>query len=130
MRNFLSLAALAATQAFASDVIVMPPSAGVTGEPIAIVWIHGADCEPSAYTAIATQIQSQGAAAGQQVYVGLPKFLFDIPEPLLINGYVQDTLDALKEAGFTGDNVFIAGHSLGGVMAQWYADSQPDLIKG
>ena len=117
MKTFLSLAAVAATQAFASNIIVMPPSAGVTGEPIAIVWIHGADCDPSAYTDIASQIQSQGAAAGQQVYVGLPEFLFDIPEPLLINGYVQDTLDKLREAGFTGDNIFIAGHSLGGVMA-------------
>ena len=108
----------------------MPPTAEATGDDVAIVWIHGADCDPQAYTDLASKIQSQGSAAGQKVWVGLPEFLFDVPEPLLINGYVQDTLDELRDAGFTGDNIFIAGHSLGGVMAQDYANSQSDLIKG
>ena len=39
-------------------------------------------------------------------------------------------LKDLKSAGFTGDNVFIAGHSLGGVMAQKYAKGKSDSIKG
>lgn len=29
--------------------------------------------------------------------------------------------------GFTGDNIVIAGHSLGGVMAQNYAESNTDI---
>ena len=32
--------------------------------------------------------------------------------------------------GFSSDNVFIAGHSLGGVMAQNYAKGKTDSIKG
>lgn len=36
----------------------------------------------------------------------------------------------MEEAGFTGDNILIAGHSLGGVMTQKYAKSNSDLIKG
>jgi pimeloyl-ACP methyl ester carboxylesterase len=129
-RNFLGLVAAAATQAYAADVLVLPPSAGTTGEEVAIVWIHGADCDPAGYTAFANEIQATGAEAGQKIWVGLPKFLFDIPEPLLINGYVKDTLDEIRAAGFTGDQILIAGHSLGGVMTQDYAQSNLDFIKG
>ena len=43
---------------------------------------------------------------------------------------MQETLTKLTEAGFTGDNIMIAGHSLGGVMAQNYANKNTDTIKG
>jgi pimeloyl-ACP methyl ester carboxylesterase len=35
----------------------------------------------------------------------------------------------LKNAGFTGDKIVLAGHSLGGVMAQKYAKKNADKIK-
>lgn len=54
----------------------------------------------------------------------------DAPEPILIDHYVQSTLKELTAAGFTGDNILIAGHSLGGVMAQNYANKNTDTIKG
>jgi len=54
----------------------------------------------------------------------------DAPEPILIDHYVTETLKELKKAGFTGDNVLLAGHSLGGVMAQNYANKNTDTIKG
>jgi len=56
--------------------------------------------------------------------------LLDTPEPILIDSYVQNTLEKLTEAGFTGDNILLAGHSLGGVMAQNYANKNTDTIKG
>ena len=128
-KNFISIAALAATQAYA-DTIVLPPLSGATGEEVAIVWIHGASCEPEAYTTLATEIQSQGKDNGQKIWVGLPKFILDVPEPILIDKYVSDTLKELANAGFTGDQVLIAGHSLGGVMSQDYAQKNKDTIKG
>jgi len=48
----------------------------------------------------------------------------------LIDHYYEGTLSNLKDLGFSGDNVFIAGHSLGGVMAQDYANGKSDSIKG
>jgi len=54
----------------------------------------------------------------------------DAPEPILIDSYVSKTIKKLQEAGFTGDNILIAGHSLGGVMSQKYAISHSDTIKG
>lgn len=32
--------------------------------------------------------------------------------------------------GFVGDKIYIAAHSLGGVMTQDFAKSNPNLIKG
>ena len=68
--------------------------------------------------------------AGKRLWVGLPDFVLDTPEPILIDHYYDKTLADLRAAGFTGDNVFIAGHSLGGVMAQNYAKGKADSIKG
>jgi alpha-beta hydrolase superfamily lysophospholipase len=61
--------------------------------------------------------------------VGLPEFLFDAPEPILIDHYVESTLKDLRAAGFTGDNIVMAAHSLGGVMSQRYAIGHTDTIK-
>jgi thioredoxin reductase (NADPH) len=38
-------------------------------------------------------------------------------EPILIDHYVSDALNELRKEGFSGDNIVMAGHSLGGVMA-------------
>ena len=49
---------------------------------------------------------------------------------MLIDHYVTDTIAELKKAGFSGDNILLAAHSLGGVMSQKYAKSNTDTIKG
>jgi len=56
--------------------------------------------------------------------------VFDAPEPILIDKYVKDTIAELKKRGFTGDDIFIASHSLGGVISQMYVKDNSDLIKG
>lgn len=60
----------------------------------------------------------------------MPEFVFDAPEPVLIDHYVTKTIDELKKRGFTGDDIFIAAHSLGGVMSQQFVKSHSDLVKG
>jgi len=47
-----------------------------------------------------------------------------------INIYVKSTIKELTAAGFSGDNILLAGHSLGGVMAQKYAAGNMTQIKG
>jgi len=49
--------------------------------------------------------------------VSIPQFTFDTPEPLQTDSRFNQGLTEVKGLGFTGDNVFLAGHSLGGVMA-------------
>mmetsp|Transcript_19877 Transcript_19877/g.14320 ORF Transcript_19877/g.14320 Transcript_19877/m.14320 type:complete len:211 (-) Transcript_19877:723-1355(-) len=34
----------------------------------------------------------------------------------------------MQKAGFTGDNIFMAAHSLGGVMTQWYQEDHPEIL--
>ena len=54
----------------------------------------------------------------------------DAPEPLQVGSAFNSALNDIKKQGFTGSNVFLAGHSLGGVMAQGYAPQHTDVIKG
>jgi pimeloyl-ACP methyl ester carboxylesterase len=131
MRNLFTIALAGALAAVvdATNPIIMAPIT-TKGEDIAIIWIHGMDCENSAYTSIASTVQAKAASSGQKVWIGLPQFLFDKPEPILMDHYVSDTIKALRADGFTGDNILIAGHSLGGVMAQNYSGSNSDTIKG
>ena len=82
-------AALGLINSAFADTTVLPPPASATGDDIAIVWIHGASCDPLGYTAFANEIQSQGATAGQKIWVGLPEFILDTPEPILIDHYVD-----------------------------------------
>ena len=126
MRNFV-LACVAAVAA--ADTIILPPSSQ-TGQQVAVVWIHGMQCPQEQYTTMALSLQSEGKAAGQSIWVGIPEFLFDAPEPVLIDHYVEDTISQLKKAGFSGDNIILAAHSLGGVMSQKYAKDHTDTIKG
>lgn len=38
--------------------------------------------------------------------------------------------DKIKAAGFKGDKIYLAAHSLSGVFAQDYAKQTTDLVKG
>ena len=65
----------------------------------------------------------------QSVWIGLPEFVLDAPEPILIDFYVKETLIKMRAQGFRGDNIIMAGHSLGGVMSQKYALKNSDKVK-
>ena len=116
MRTYFAAAAVGMLQTAFADYIILPPPATATGEDTAIVWIHGADCDNDAYVTFVNEIQSQGGQKGQKLWVGLPEFVLSTPEPILIDHYVTETISKLRSAGFTGDNILLAGHSLGGVM--------------
>lgn len=61
--------------------------------------------------------------------MGLPEFVLDTPEPILIDFYVEETLIKLRKEGFKGNNVVMAGHSLGGIMSQKYALNHSEKVK-
>ena len=63
------------------------------------------------------------------MWVGLPEFVLDAPEPVLIDYYVEETLIKLRKQGFKGDNIVMAGHSLGGIMSQKYSMKNADKVK-
>merc|ERR1712113_1095017 len=91
--------------------------------------IHGMSCDPKSYEKLFVEVQGQAVKKGYKPYVAMPEFPFDAPEPVLIDHYVQSSIKTLQDHGFTGDNIFMAAHSLGGVMSQKYAKGRTD-IKG
>ncbi|CDW91318.1 UNKNOWN [Stylonychia lemnae] len=125
----ISLALLAALFS-TSQAISFAPKAGTTGQDIALVLFQGASSPAQGYAPVAQQIQQVAAQSGIRAFVSIPSFVFDTPEPLQTDSAFNGALKELKGLGFTGDNVFLAGHSLGGVMAQSYAVKHTDVIKG
>ena len=116
--------------ATAEQLILDPPASAASGKPVAMVWIHGMQCKPQAYKTLGQEIQNVAASQGLKLWIGLPEFPFDAPEPVLIDHYVQETIGDLSKHGFSGNNLFIGAHSLGGVMSQNYVASKPDMFKG
>jgi alpha-beta hydrolase superfamily lysophospholipase len=114
-QSFVLLTLAAAVQA---SVKIMTPPYSATGSEIAIVWVGGAHYDASDYMSIALAFQQAAAAQGLKAWVGIPQFTFDIPKPKLLDGSIQDSVKQLKAAGYTGDEWFLAAHSLGGFMAQ------------
>jgi len=89
-------------------------------------------CDPDVYTPLATEFQNEMAKAKYpaKTWVALPEFFLDAPNPISIDHYVSQAKKDLAKAGFTGDKYIMAGHSLGGVMAQQYANKHSDEIEG
>jgi hypothetical protein len=112
MLSLTLLAALFST----SQAISFAPKAGTTGTDVAIVFFQGASSPVQGYAPVAEQIQKVAAENGLRAFVSIPAFLLDTPEPLQTGSKFNEGLTEIKGLGFTGDNVFLAGHSLGGVM--------------
>ena len=115
----------------ADPVYLAPPKSASHLKPIAVIWIHGMKCQPQAYKTIAQEFQQVAAEKGFKVWVGIPQFFLNIPQPLMMDHYVKSTFRVLKSKySFPGNQIYLAAHSLGGVMTQLYAKGKSDFIKG
>ena len=115
----------------ADPVYLTPPSSNIPLKPIAIIWIPGIKCKPEAYKTIAQEFQRVAAEKGYKVWVGIPQFFMNIPEPFIMGHYVKSTFNVLKSKySFPGDQIYLAAHSFGGAMAQKYAKGKSHFIKG
>ena len=68
------------------------------------------------------------AASGQRLWVGVAKFTGDLATPAEGTARIAQITAAAAAAGFTTvgpDRTFLAGHSLGGVMASVVGQAQP-----
>ena len=68
---------------------------------------------------MAKRIQEQSE---QDVWISIPKVFMDAPNSMTLPGLVRNALTELQEAGYNGDKVYLAGHSLGGVFL-------PDIVR-
>eukprot|EP00808_Paulinella_micropora_P015800 g6951.t1 len=109
-----------------SDVILSPLKSG--SKDACIIMTQGAGIEPSAYVSLMQGIQQ---TANLTLWVGIPGFLKNYPEPLELNKVYSRITKALLQAGMPSSAAIIyAGHSLGGVMVQSYVDKHVKEVRG
>ncbi|XP_064386786.1 uncharacterized protein LOC135335273 [Halichondria panicea] len=126
MSTALLLLALLGATCYADDVILKPTTTGPV--EIALVMIQGAQIPAERYTPLAQALQ---AAAHFPVWVGIPDFPLNTPEPLVIGGGISRVLQSMQEQGMNKTaKQFFTGHSLGGIMLQDYLVSDPSGAMG
>lgn len=95
---------------------------------MAFIMIPGAQISGERYEDLAKEIQRQ--LPGARLWVGLTKgWLGNFPNPVEIAGAVNDCLQQGAEAGLYG-KVFLAGHSLGGIMLETWIGDNPEKAEG
>ena len=112
------------------DVILPPLSLKDTNLPeVCLVFAQGADIKPDQYVTLAKEIQSQ-AKPFFKLWVGIPEFLGDYAEPLVLDKGIQRVLDKMTKLGMTTETLFTAGHSLGGAMIQLWTNQNAPKVTG
>jgi hypothetical protein len=104
----------------ASELIVMKPQDGKTGVDKVLIVINGANVPNTDYVDVAKAVQS---ASALKLWVAIPSFVINTPNPGQIDSKIKDGISALEKAGFpgtvkAGSDVVVAGHSLGGIFSQ------------
>jgi len=90
--------------------------------------IQGADIKPEAYIPLAKEIQLLASSA-LQVWVGIPEFIKDSANPLVLDKGIERVLESLTSQGMSSTaSLVTAGHSLGGAMVQLWTDEHKDRV--
>ena len=103
----------------AASCTLTAPTELATGAEVGLIMIPGAQIPGERYLPLAQRIQAQ-LADRAKVWVGVTKsFLGNFPNPLEISGAINDCLSQAAAVGYGGP-VYMAGHSLGGIMLETY----------
>ena len=122
---FLLLAVSRVLLAAADDVLLKPTKQG--REEVALIYIQGAQIRPDQYVPLAKAIQ---AASEYTLWVGIPEFWLDMPQPLDLSGGINRIMKNMTDAGMNATKFFFAGHSLGGAMLQDYIFANKQRASG
>lgn len=105
-----------------------------TTKHTALVLLPGCLLEPTQYTALAQALHAEIAALQNQnndneqvaLWVVIPKLPWNMANHLTVGPSVRQAIQALRQAGYPttaaegddndGDNIFVGGHSLGGIF--------------
>jgi len=137
LRFALALVVATTTGALAFDTagddghLYLAPKTFPTTEHYVLYWIHGAKVDPKEYVPLLEAVQE---ASGLTLWVGLPHFLIDMPEPGLLDHNIERTHQLMQTKGKMPDvdnaRVFYGAHSLGTVWLQkWCYGRRKDLKK-
>merc|ERR1712166_1201581 len=117
--SLLAICVSAAPRPAGGDLIVQKPLSGKAGPEKLLVIINGAYVANTDYAELGQKIQE---ASPLKLWVAIPSFLLNCPNPGQIDSKIKDAVSQVKSGGFSGvtpsTDVFISGHSLGGIFSQ------------
>merc|ERR1711962_351925 len=94
------------------------PLPGVTGKEVGLIIVPGAHLPGESYLPLLREIQ---ASYPGPLWIGsTAEWLGDMPTPIEVTQQIGSCLDAARSSGLSTDDVFMAGHSVGGVVLQSY----------
>jgi len=113
----LMLLSVISSLTYAAQYYAVPKTMQAGAPEAAVFWVPASHTKVDNYKGIADSIQSAGSDAGVNMFVGVADFFFDVPDPMEIDGEMNTFMKNVKEQGYSGENLFIAGHGLGGVIS-------------
>ena len=123
----LLIAAASPGAADGGDIVLKPLKKSSTAE-IGVVVIQGAQITPDKYLPLISKLQN---VSTYSLWVGVPEFPLDTPEPLAISSGVQRIIKSMTSAGMPATaKIFFIAHSLGGIIIQDYLASNPKMAAG
>lgn len=104
--------------------LILPPIDAATGPEVALVLLHGANVSPEAYLPLSRTLQTV-IQTDVRLWIGLPDVNLNVP--IYLDGAMNDLKSNFTARGLPVDAPrFLAGHSLGGVRAQSYAQEHAE----
>merc|ERR1712159_157196 len=108
----------------------MPPlkSEG-SGPDAALIFIEGAGISGDLYKPLMQEVQNK---SNLRLWVGLPAFLGNTPEPVRLSADIKSTIKDMEAQGFNASHslYFYGGHSLGTVFIQDYVSQNASSALG
>jgi hypothetical protein len=112
--------AIVSLAVFANCALIIPPLKTDPQYEAGLIYVQGADIVVKDYIKFSRSLQDK---FNGRLWVAIVDFPLNLPEPVLVDSVLHQTLNNLREAHFnvTQDTpIFIAGHSLGGATIQNY----------
>ncbi|XP_067654983.1 uncharacterized protein [Haliotis asinina] len=106
---------------------ILPPLVQ-TGPEAALIITPGAYLKGEVYGPLGTRIQQSTDLKLWVVLLG--EFIDDLPNPVELPKGIANATAQLRKRGMMSDNIFLAGHSLGGVFVGEYGKSHAQELKG
>ncbi|CAL4059473.1 unnamed protein product, partial [Meganyctiphanes norvegica] len=98
------------------------------GPEVALLIVPGAYINGEAYQDLGEAVQ---AASPLRLWVALVRpFAFDLPNPVEVVPDIDHALQTMRDMGMETEFIFIAGHSLGGVVLQSWVSSHTEETSG
>jgi hypothetical protein len=91
----------------------------------ALVFVPG--CSLNQYESL---VQSKQQQSGQNLWVVVPSVPMGAANPLTIRHVIKDSIEKLRKSGYSRENIFLGGHSLGAAFLPSILDEFKNKVAG